>query len=490
MNKALMQKANRVKVLHGKEDKRKEFIDRLIDRNGLVMEVGTQNIFRYNQESGIYCLCEKLDIYGLIYASFGRTSVSQKMFGELYTNIWAALFNMNQVKLDSCQDIINVKNGIYSLKDDKLYPHSPKYYSSVQLDIELPTTEDKSIDVDMVKHKYRGGQFDKFFSQFTNGDENAKELLLRFFGLMMSNIPGYSVKKGLFLVSKKGNTGKSLLKNLITDIVGRQHTMNLDLQQLEGRWGTGLCYKKRIVGSGDQSTTGIRELAVFKQMTGGDVLFAEKKGTDGFSYVFDGVFFACANQMPRFGGDKGDHLYDRFVIFEPQYSVPYEKQDRKLLDKLKNEKVYVAVLAIEALKRLINDDMILPDIEVTKKARMTYRRDNNSFATFCEECVIPLHRNRPRTFAVSCKTLFDIYRSWCQYNNYGASMPRKECIQMLKDAGLGRIMTYTGFNYFTQVTLKEESIDDYKKDNEAIRIMRDIPKNDNWGTDKKEIKLT
>lgn len=482
-NKALMQKSNREKVLRDKGDKRREFVDKLIERYGLVMENESQNIFRYDKELGTYCLCEKMEIYGLIYASFGRTSVSQKMFGELYTNIWTALFNRTHIRLDSRDDIINVKNGVYSLKDDKLHLHSPKYYSSVQLDIELPK------DFEAVKEKYKGGVFDRFFDQFTSGDEKAKELLLRFFGLMMSNIPGYSVKKGLFLVSKKGNTGKSLLKNLITDIVGQRHVMNLDLQQIEGRWGTGLCYKKRIVGSGDQSVSGVRELATFKQMTGGDVLFAEKKGKDGFSYVFDGVFFACANQMPKFGGDRGEHLYDRFVIFEPQYSVPYEQQDRLLLERLKKEKQYIAVLAIEALKRLIADGMVLPDIEATKKARALYKRDNNTFALFCSECVTPLNRKSAGAFAVSCKTLFDIYKSWCRYNNYGVAIPRKDCIQMLKEIHLGRIMTYTGTNYFAQVTLRKESLEDYKNDNESIKLLYQIPCNDNWGTDRKEIKL-
>lgn len=453
--------------------KMRNHVLKLIKANNLVIEDGTDVIFGYNKTAGVYEKCFKDELYALIARSYGSMAVTTKECTELSLNIKTELAQKPKVKMDDNYDIINFKNGVFDLKEFSLKPHSAEYLSSIQLNTELPE------DFKKVKEKYEGGVFDKFMYDFTNGDDKAKELLLQFFGLMISNIPGYKVKKGLFLVSRQGNTGKSLLKNLISDIIGRSLVANIDLRDIEGRWGTGLCYKKRIVGSGDQSSSTIRELPRFKQMTGGDLTFAEKKGQNGFSYVFNGVFFCCANQLPRFGGDKGDHLYERFVIFEPKYSVPIEKQDRHLMEKLLKEKDYIIVLCLESLKRLINNDLQLPEIEAVKKSRKDYKKINNSFESFYEECVVKLDEkktengeNRP----ITVKSMLDIYKNWCVYNHYGVSMPRRECLQLLNEYDCGRIKSYNGYNFLADVTIKRTSIEDYKKENENIMSLIGIPK--------------
>ena len=64
-------------------------------------------------------------------------------------------------------------------------------------------------------------------------------------------------------------------------------------------------YNKRLIGSSDMSFMSIKELKVFKKITGGDSLFMEFKGKNGFNYVYNGLSWFCMNKLPKFSGDKG-----------------------------------------------------------------------------------------------------------------------------------------------------------------------------------------
>lgn len=80
----------------------------------------------------------------------------------------------------------------------------------------------------------------------------------------------------------------------------------------------------------------IAELDVIKQLTGGDTLMMEFKGKTGFPYVYDGFLLSNANCLPYFRGDRGMHVYNRFLIVECNNVIPKEKQDLLLLDKFWN----------------------------------------------------------------------------------------------------------------------------------------------------------
>lgn len=473
--------ANPPRKLH--KDRAKKlysFVERLINVHHFVMENTTNVIFKYFPEIGTYRQVDNDTISSVIGAEFKSRAVTPRIVNECILNMKNILITMPKAFIDEDFNIINAKNGVFDLKKFKLLPHSHEYHSSIQINCDIPE------DFQKVKQEYQGKVFDSFMKTFTGNDPYIKEMLLRFFGLAISNIPGYKAKKGLFLVSKKGNTGKSLIKNVISSIVGDQYVANIDLKALEGRWGTGICYKKRIVGSGDQSTTSISEIPVFKQLTGGDRVYAEQKGKNGFSYVFNGVMFFCANKLPNFGGDKGSHVYDRFIIYEPKYSVPYAEQDRNLYEKLIQEKEYIVVLCLEALKRFIEDDYCFPEVAKILESREQYEKDNNSFISFCIECVIPLNLSEnDKLRPISCKSLFDIYKTWASYNNFGNTIKRKDAMDILKEKGLHTVRTYDGFNYFTKITISEETIEDYRPDRDIVRRLGTIPKG--WGTDKKEL---
>lgn len=79
------------------------------------------------------------------------------------------------------------------------------------------------------------------------------------------------------------------------------------------RFGTSALWGKRLAGNADMGSAKIDELEKFKAITGGDTIDYEFKGKDRFSAKYTGLLIFCCNNLPKFGGDRGEHVYDRMI---------------------------------------------------------------------------------------------------------------------------------------------------------------------------------
>ena len=61
------------------------------------------------------------------------------------------------------------------------------------------------------------------------------------------------------------------------------------------------------------------------------------------------------NQLPRFGGDNGEWVYDRIMVLESKNVIPKDKQDKELLDKLYEEREGIIYKAVKALQQVIRN---------------------------------------------------------------------------------------------------------------------------------------
>lgn len=245
---------------------------------------------------------------------------------------------------------INLKNGIYDLKEDKLIPHTPRLISTIQYNCGYDPSA-------------AAPTFTKYISELCTDDEGEIDeteiaLLQEWTGLILSNIPIYKVKKALILYSAAGNTGKTQFLALISHLIGRDYVGGFDLQTLCGkddRFSTSGLIGKRMNINGDQRSDEIETTSMFKMLTGGDAIKVEPKGKQAFSYKYGGgLLFAC-NDLPAFSTDKGGYMFDRFCIIPCDNIIPPEKRDRDLLDKLKREADGVFTWALTGLKRLIKN---------------------------------------------------------------------------------------------------------------------------------------
>ena len=194
------------------------------------------------------------------------------------------------------------------------------------------------------------------------------------------------MKKSLFLVGA-GDTGKSQLKSLVERILGSENFIGIDLKEIEARFGTGAIYGTRLAGSSDMSFMSVDELKTFKKITGGDSLFAEFKGQQGFQYTYGGLLWFCMNRLPKFGGDDGQWVYNRIMVVNCPNVIPRCKQDKQLLDKMFAERDGIVYKAVMALRTVIDNGYRFSEPESVENARQDYRNSNSSVISFAEECL-------------------------------------------------------------------------------------------------------
>lgn len=366
----------------------------------------TQRIYWYS--NGVYnnITVNRLQAYITdIIATYDPLKVRMKDVNEISKNVCADIHRYrDERELNANEGIINFRNGILHLDNMELTPHTPDIFSSIQIPCDFKGEQATPI-------------FDKFFNELTDGDKEKQQLLLEFVGAAISNVHGYRFRghngNSLFLVGE-GCTGKSVLKRFVERLIGEENCNNGDLQDLEKRFGTYNIYNKRLYGNSDAGFMPIKELKIFKQLTGGDSIMIEGKCRDSFNYTFKGLLWFCCNQLPKFGGDRGEHVYNRIIPVACTHRVPESERDANLVDKLVGESSGIIYKAIQALKVAINNGYNFSVPESSKQLLEVYKVQNSPYLSFFKECCIK--RTARKFDNVTQKVMNDIMIQWCKDN--------------------------------------------------------------------------
>ena len=344
---------------------------------------------------------------------------------------------------------INLKNGIYDLKEDKLIPHTPRLISTIQYNCGYdPSAEAPT--------------FTKYISELCTDDEGEIDeteiaLLQEWTGLILSNIPIYKVKKALILYSAAGNTGKTQFLALISHLIGREYVSGFDLQTLCGkddRFSTSGLIGKRMNINGDQRSDEIETTSMFKMLTGGDAIKVEPKGKQAFSYKYGGgLLFAC-NDLPAFSTDKGGYMFDRFCIIPCDNIIPPEKRDRGLLDKLKREADGVFTWALEGLKRLIKNDFNFTLCPRSEETAREYADRLDSVSEYLKlYCIITSDAKDKIT-----KSNLDFkYERWATAN-HRRPVGKRNMIDRLAKHGVGYRKKFRGYPCYICIKPKDKNL--------------------------------
>ena len=146
--------------------------------------------------------------------------------------------------------------------------------------------------------------------------------------------------------------------------------------------------------------------------TGEDYITGERKHKDPFSFKPYARFMYSCNDIPRNYGDRSEAFYRRLIIIRFSKSVPDEKRDFFLKDKLTQEADGILAWAIEGLKRLIANNYQFSETERTLYEVKRYKIDNNSVLAFVDDCC------KLEEAATSFRQeMFDEYKEYCQDNN-------------------------------------------------------------------------
>lgn len=300
--------------------------------------------------------------------------------------------------MNTDENYINFKNGILNIHTLELSKHTPELMSSIQIPCnwsakEIPTPN-----------------FDGFLNTLTSGDIQTQKLILEYIGAVVSNIQGWRFKKAMFLLGK-GDTGKSTLINLIAMLLGSKNVAERDLRGLNERFGKTAAYNKRLIYANDLPFMKIEDNTVFKNLTGGDSISIEFKNKEPFDFKFKGFLLYGMNELPHFGGDKGDHVYNRIIIVKCDNVVPKEKLDPNLQQKLYNERDGIIHKAVMALMEAVNRNYQFSITENCINNLTEYKRENSYPVEFWTTYLRPL--NPDEKPCLESQQLYDYFRHWC-----------------------------------------------------------------------------
>lgn len=304
--------------------------------------------------------------------------------------------NVSPERLNTDPYLLNLKNGLYDIRTKELKEHDPKILSTIQLDVSY-------------RSDAKGEVFEKFIHEVVPDKEN----LLLVQEMMGYSLTSFNNAKKAFIFNGQGDTGKSTVLNIIEDMVTSKHIANIPIQGLGSRFNTAELFGKLVNIYADLPSTPIRDGSMLKVLTGNDKVQAERKGQDPFTFRNKAKFIFSCNGLPPNYGDRSDAFYNRLIIIPFDNSVPKEKQDPHLRDKLNKELDYIFNWALEGLERLIDNDFIFTENKATLEATEEYKLYSNSVLVFVKECC----ELDPKVYVASTE-LYNEYKEYCFENGF------------------------------------------------------------------------
>lgn len=289
-------------------------------------------------------------------------------------------------------DIINCTNGLLQWRTGTLKPHTPDVATTIQIPIKWdPAATCPTIE--------------KFLAEIIAAD--AVDVILEVIGYCLyPRLPFH--RAVLFLGT--GANGKSKLLSLIRALLGPRNVANVALQAFaENRFAAAELYGRLANLMGDLDARAIRRSDVFKQVTGGDVILAERKYAHPFGFTSFAVSIFSANEAPL-ASDQTEAWFRRWLI------IPFENTfvdgvnadphlDKKLAQRAELEGLLVR--AVHALRNLIARGAFADSPSITAAATSYRSRLDSGLAFVTDECTIDPDAWTPR------KAIYTAYRSWC-----------------------------------------------------------------------------
>lgn len=315
------------------------------------------------------------------------------------------------------------KNGMYDTKSNILIPHSPSFKCTNQINADFNPYA-----------KTQAGAFDEWLD-FAVPNDADKMTIMQYFGLTLTRDTRF---QKFLILNGCGGTGKSTLIRLIESVVGDENTAHVSLTELSERFATYGLKGKLLNTCADLETSALNETAVIKKLVGEDVIRAEKKGHDAFSFHNTARLIFSTNEMPVVKGEKSDGFYRRLLVVNMNRKPKTVNPD--LFAELLENKERIIWLAVQAVRRLYADGHFCGN-ENSDLAVQRLRCDSDTVEAFiydaCEET--PNARTERQE-------LFNAYQRYC-WENERTPLTKNNFFKSLRLKGISEVVSH-GCRYF------------------------------------------
>lgn len=364
--------------------------------------------------NGVYHVCSETEVQSEVDRYLPPYISNPSTLRQTSQMITVRAMAVEYDRINADERYINVKNGLITIPEFQLIPHTPSLLSTVQLSCEYDPSAKAPV-------------WDKFKCDYCKDEDGIlDEEMLRLdrmkAGIILSSIYGYRLKGAFVQYSVEGNTGKSVDCEILTYLLGQENTANVSFQDMSSdRWATGRCWGKRLVVVGDQGKDSIKDSSTFKELTGGDSVSAELKGLQHFMYKFRGVILVSCNHLPVFEDDKGDHMSERLNFIHSRNVIAEEDRDIYLRDKLEKEASGILNWALDGLRDFIHNGNRLCSCGSSSALMDEYRKRYDTFYAFVSTCC---EVTKSKSEYVRKAEFEDEYEQYCIANDLTAISKR------------------------------------------------------------------
>ena len=344
----------------------------------------------YVYRNGVYVEMPELEAQKLIRDKMISTETKMNQITDA-EHQWRILVQKDLRELNANPFIINLKNGLYNLQEDKLVEHTPDYFSTVQLNASYDP-------------KAQCPRFKQYLKEVLDADQIP--LIQEMLGYFL--VPITRAQK-CFVIVGEGGAGKSQLLLVLNQVLlGSENVSNVSWQALNERFKTAELFGKLANIFADLPTKNIDDNGIFKALVGEDYLTVEKKNKNPFSFQSKARLLFSCNTIPRNLGDKSEGFYRRLILIRFDHAVPEDIKDPNLLEKLRNEADGIFLFALEGLRRLIGNNYKFSVTERNNRELDQYREESDNVLSFVGECC-----ELGEGFDYGSTELYNAYKGFC-----------------------------------------------------------------------------
>lgn len=268
----------------------------------------------------------------------------------------------------------------------------------------------------------------RFLSEIFEGDQEIIAFLQRAAGYALT---GSTSEHKLLFLHGSGRNGKSVFLNALLDIwgdYGRRVAATTFLHSKTERHPTDVAglHGARLAIASELPRGKTWDEATIKDLTGGDRLTARFMRQDYFDFDPQLTLMIAGNTQPSFRG-VDEAIRSRVVLVPFSVTIPPERRDRSLPDKLKAEGPAILRWCIEGALAWQNDGLNVPTAIAAASA--AYFDEEDTVGQFLQD---EIHAD-PHTFVASEDLIFR-FNSWSERQGLG-TWTQRTLIKELRQRG-------------------------------------------------------
>lgn len=359
----------------------------------------TQNLIYSN---GIYKSADKLNTWIEKRLDIKDKHITKNIKETLGTLAIQKKINPNLLNNDS--NIINFKNGLYNVSEDKLINHTSDYYSTIQINANYNKYDNN------MQQMFNESMFNKFLK--TSFNIELIPTIQEMFGYCFSSS---TEAQKMFILLGDGANGKSVLIKVLNSFFDEEFISSIELKDLCKSEFAARLYNKAINTCADISAEHMSNTGLLKQIIGEDSFEARPLYSNPFRFRNKAKMIFSGNELPS-TADKTYAFIRRLLIFNCNKKIAEEDKIKDLDNKITlSELDIIASWAMEGLRRLMTNNYVFTECQEIKDSIEEYRLNNNSLATFINSfCYIDLS---DELLFIPKQEFIRIYKIYCDSEN-------------------------------------------------------------------------